>query len=48
MKDIELDSDLFTVLYVNVEEWSPIAANILAYIRFNEENFTFTYKTIGT
>lgn len=47
MKDIELDSDLFTVLYVNVEEWSPIAANILAYIRFNKENFTFTYKTIG-
>ena len=47
MKDIELDSVLFTVLYVNVEEWSPIAANILAYIRFNEENFTFTYKTIG-
>lgn len=47
MKDIELDTDLFTVLYVNVEEWSPIAANILAYIRFNKENFTFTYKTIG-
>lgn len=47
MKDIELDSDLFTVFYVNVEEWSPIAANILAYIRFNKENFTFTYKTIG-
>lgn len=47
MKDIELDSDLFTVLYVNVEEWSPIAANIWAYIRFNKENFTYTYKTIG-
>lgn len=47
MKDIELDSDLFTVFYVNVEEWSPLAANILAYIKRNKENGSFTYKTIG-
>lgn len=47
MKDIELDSDLFTVFYVNVEEWSPLAANILAYIKLNKENGSFTYKTIG-
>lgn len=47
MKDIELDSDLFTVFYVNVEEWSPLAANIWAYIKRNKENGSFTYKTIG-
>lgn len=47
MKDIELDSDLFTVFYVNVEEWSPLAANIWAYIKQNKENGSFTYKTIG-
>ena len=47
MKDIELDSDLFTVLYVNVEEWSPLAANILAYIKTDNWSGTNTYKTIG-
>lgn len=47
MKDIELDTDLFTVLYVNVEEWSPLAANILAYIKTDNWSGTNTYKTIG-
>lgn len=47
MKDIELDSDLFTVLYVNVEEWSPLAANILAYVKTDNWSGTNTYKTIG-
>lgn len=47
IKDIELDSDLFTVLYVNVEEWSPLAANILAYIKTDNWSGTNTYKTIG-